>query len=118
MTCPSCGGAKSKTARLCASCRRRASALGERALLEPPRGVPARPRTAQQNTAYHAKLGELARMTGQHLLDMKRDALELASAMFNRDVTSSTQLTEIEMEQLLDRIDVRMLELRAAAAPA
>jgi hypothetical protein len=120
--CPGCGGAKTARARLCATCRRRANSVGEQVWTEshvPP--PPARPRTGQQSRIYYGKCASIARALlppqgadvaagdrsalDRGMRDVKRRALEWASRAFGREIASSTDLTEIEMERLLEHLD-------------
>jgi hypothetical protein len=111
-TCPGCGGEKTKTAELCAKCRRRANVVGARSWIDtgrPP--APITPRTPQQNRVYHGKLSSIALLEERPLKDVKDGALQLASSMFRRSIESSTELSEIEMEQMLEALDDRLDEL-------
>lgn len=112
-TCPGCGGKKDHRARLCGSCRRRANQVGETAWKKSAglSAAPARPRTPQQNLVYHGKLTSIAKLENAELLDVKHRTLELASSMFGREFTSSTELNELQMEQLLERLDELLHEL-------
>lgn len=107
-TCPGCGGKKSRDAMLCRSCRTRANALGVSVLThvhEAATPAPSRPRTPQQNRVYHGKLADLARLEQAPIAALKRRVLAEATSRFNRPVTSSTDLSEVEMEQLLEWLD-------------
>lgn len=111
MSCPGCGGKKSRRARLCASCRRRANVIGARVWTETAAPVSTTPRTSQQSRVYHGKCASIAKLEQRDLIDVKRRALETATLMFGRPITSSTELTEIEMEQLLERLDEQLTRL-------
>jgi hypothetical protein len=112
LVCPGCGGPKTSRARLCASCRQRANLVGERTWIDtgrPP--APVTPRTPQQNLVYHGKLASIAKLEQLPIKDVKRWALELATLMFRRAIASSTEVSEFEMEQLLEAFDHRLDEL-------
>lgn len=118
--CPGCSGPKSKRAELCATCRRQANAVGASVLThvhEAATPVPSRPRTPQQNTVYHGRCSDLAKLLRLSLLEVKKRTLTQAGKMFDRVFTSSTQLAEIEMEQLLEWL-LEELETAKANAPA
>jgi hypothetical protein len=121
--CPGCGGKKSKRAELCASCRKRANVVGASVITHvaeaaiSPESAPARPRTPQQNTVYHGKISDLAKLNAPGLekaelrlaeRNVKTRALQHARKMFSRPIDSSTELTEIEMERLLEWLDVEL----------
>jgi hypothetical protein len=110
-TCPGCGGAKSKRALLCAGCRRRANVVGAKVWTETAAPVSTAPRTPQQSRVYHGKLASLAQLQAVDLYEVKRQALHKASAMFGRPITSSTELTEVEMERLLEALDEQLEQL-------
>jgi hypothetical protein len=117
LVCPGCQGPKSKRAKLCKECRPRANAVGERTWLDtgrPP--APLTPRTPQQNLVYHGKLASIAKLEDCPIKDVKRWALELATLMFRRTIASSTEITEMEMEQLLEAFDRRLDALGYGAA--
>lgn len=127
--CPGgCGGMKSENAALCADCRRRANAVGVSVVTHVHEASPAtaRPRTPQQNTVYHGRLRELAILQHGGPFDDKADlwkaerrlkkwALEQAERMFRRELESSTELSEIEMERLNEWLGDRIDELNAHA---
>ena len=129
--CPGCAGQKSKRAKLCAGCRRRANAVGADVVTHvgesaiPPESRPPRPRTPQQNLVYHARITDLAKLAKpadrDHLRvlerQLKKAALAKAEQLFDRPVKSSTELTEAEMEQLLEWLD-EQLEKTQDLAPA
>lgn len=116
--CPSCGGKISRGATLCAVCRRIAIHAGVNLIAAGPQGRAASPiagpRTAGQNRGYHGKCGDLARLRGVKPQDVKRDVLQKASQMFGREITSSRDLDEDEMSEILDTLDD---ELAAAGVP-
>lgn len=126
VACPGCGGQKSKRAKLCAECRRRANAVGADVVTHvgeaaiPPESRPPRPRTPQQNLVYHARITDLAKLTDPpsketlRVLErqLKKAALEKARQLFGREITSSTELTEAEMEQLLEWLDEQLDKAR------
>lgn len=119
MTCPGCGGKMSRGATLCRECRKRAIvagvnllAPGARAQAPPP--APAK-RTSGQNRAYHGKANTLARLTARSERAVKDWALEQASTMFGRTITSSRDLNEDEMSDMLDRLDEEISAAEAAS---
>jgi hypothetical protein len=117
-TCPACGGQKSKRAELCADCRKTASALGASVLTHVATPAqPFTPRTPAQNTVYHGRLRDIALLnlpgaSGGELYAeerrLKRWALKQASKMFGRTIASSTELSELEMDRLLDWLGDRI----------
>lgn len=109
--CPGCGGPKTRRAQFCATCRRRANVVGAKVWTETAAPVSTTPRTSQQNRVYHGKCASLAKLEQLELFQIKRRSLEAASAMFRRPITSSTELTEIEMEQLLEHLDEQLARL-------
>jgi len=112
LTCPGCHGPKTRRAELCRDCRRRANVVGARTWVETAQPtLPSTPRTPQQNRVYHGKLNSIAELEQRPLKDVKAWALERASLMFRRSIESSTELSEIEMEQLLESLDRRLDEL-------
>lgn len=114
LVCPGCRGPKTKRARLCAECRRRANSVGEQVWTDTRiPTVPARPRTAQQNTVYHAKCADLAKLSEQDKPIVQAAALAWASKRFQRLIESSTELTEIQMEIVLEHLDVLLAEAKA-----
>jgi hypothetical protein len=118
-SCPGgCNGRKTARALLCRDCRRRANAVGavvvqQLPTVEAPGAGPRR--TAIQNSRYHGKLCDLATVENGGTISkeelniavraLKKRALAQASTMLGRDVTSSTDLTEAEMELLLEWLD-------------
>ena len=117
MTCPGCAGPISRRAKLCADCRKRANAVGASvvthvAAAAPRTGGPLR--TPQQSQVFHGKLNDLAKRRHVEQQVVKRHALAHAAATFGRPIASSTELTEIEMELLLEWLDE---ELAATAFP-
>lgn len=111
--CPGCGNEKTARARLCASCRRRANNVGESAWKQSAglQGAPARPRTPEQNRVYHGKLASIAKLEKAELFDVKQRTLEFASLTFEREIKSSTELTELEMEHVLEQLDIELHRL-------
>lgn len=111
--CPGCGGLKTATARLCATCRTRANNVGETAWKESAglQAAPARPRTPQQNRVYHGKLASIAALEHTELLEVKQRTLMAASKRFRREIASSTDLSELEMEQILEQLDLELHRL-------
>jgi hypothetical protein len=110
LICPGCGGTKSRRAHLCRTCRAKANAVGASVVTHvheaaAPDDAPPRPRTPEQNRVYHGKLADLARHQHQPLPVVKRQALVEASRRFGRLVSSSTELSEVEMELLLEWLD-------------
>jgi hypothetical protein len=118
-TCPGCKGPISRRAKLCAECRRRANSVGEKVWTESalPR-IPARPRTPNQSQVYHGKCASLAQLQKLDMLEVKHRTLALASKMFDRELKSSTELTEIEMELLLEALDEKLFALGYVTAYA
>jgi hypothetical protein len=126
LICPGCNGPKTKRAKLCATCRRRANAVGADVVTHvgeaaiPPESRPPRPRTPQQNLVYHARVTDLAKLAKpadkeqlrsaeRHL---KKAVLAKASTMFERPIASSTELNEAEMERLLEWLDEQLEEAK------
>jgi hypothetical protein len=132
-TCPGCGGGKSKRAKFCKDCRRRANAVGADVLQQIPTAAPRQRvvlRTPQQNLVYHAKCADIAALDGleqwqatkaeQRLreLAVKARTLEWASKRFGRQIDSSTELTEAEMEVVLEHLDAELRRRLPAAVEA
>lgn len=115
LTCPGCGGAKSKRAELCHKCRRDANAIGATVVtrVADAQPVPARPRTPEQNRVYHGVLAHVARLEGLDIRVAKRRAIAKACDLFSREIESSTELTEVEMERLLEWLDTELDRLEA-----
>jgi hypothetical protein len=122
-TCPGCNGPKSKRAELCGNCRKQANALGASVLTHVATPTaPFVPRTAKQNTSYHGRLRSIAQLQkpgieGNALWDaerkLKKWALKQASILAGRDIRSSTELSELEMERLLEFLGDRIDDLKA-----
>jgi hypothetical protein len=122
-TCPGCGKKKTKRAQVCAECRRKANSIGVSVVTHVheaaiPSESPRTPRTPWQSKAYHGKCNDLARLTKAEFLIVKRNALARAPTMFGREIKSSTELTEIEMELLLEWLDVAIDDAKQRAAAA
>lgn len=118
MKCPGCGGKISRGATLCRECRKRAIVAGVNLLAPGARArTPATPtkRTSGQNRAYHGKANTLARLTSRSERAVKEWALEEASTMFGREITSSRDLNEDEMSDMLDRLDEEIAAAETAA---
>lgn len=132
LICPGCAGAKTARAKLCIRCRRRANAVGADVLTHvgeaaiPPESLPPRPRTPQQNTVYHARITDLAKLELEQSdftkadlrvaeWNIKRRTLARAAAMFGRSIASSTELSEIEMERILEWLDEQLAAARSRA---
>jgi hypothetical protein len=110
--CPGCGGSKTKRSQLCVGCRRRAIELGKSVITHV--AAPAAPfvaRTSRQNTILHGRLRELAQLESPGIerdalweaeRTLKRWACARASIVTGREISSSTELSELEMERLLD----------------
>jgi RNA polymerase-interacting CarD/CdnL/TRCF family regulator len=115
LVCPGCGGPKSKRAELCRKCRRKANAVGATVVAQVVDAQPisARLRTPEQNRVYHGVLAKIANLQGSDLRFLKRRALAKASQLFDREIASSTELTEIEMERLLEWLDTELDRLEA-----
>jgi hypothetical protein len=111
--CPACGGKKSRSAKLCASCRKLANEVGA-SLLPHVHQPPARPRTLDQNRAYHGKCGAIAKLKNVDAREIKKQARARASELFGRTIESSADLSELEMDRLLDRLDDELEQLLAA----
>lgn len=123
-SCPSCSKPKTARALLCAACRKLAIEIGVQLLVEPgttfgslleriaERIHPAA-RTPGQNRAYHGKCGELARLEEITPTEVKARALQHASTELGRDVTSSKELNEDEMSDLLDWLDEQITDVAA-----
>jgi hypothetical protein len=97
--CPGCRRTKSRRARLCARCRVTAYELGVVRLLEQD------PMSDGQRKALNAKAAELGRLLGATKSAMKAKAYEVASKHFDREITSSKQLTWFECDWILDQFD-------------
>jgi hypothetical protein len=116
--CPGCDGKKSRRAVVCSSCRRAANAVGVSVLTHvhdaaiPPESRPFEPRTSQQSKVYHAKCADLAVLTARELVVVKKRALAHASTTIGRELNSSTELSEIEMELLLEWLDEEIAAAR------
>jgi len=119
MTCPGCGGSKSKRALLCAACRRRAISVGVQEVLTP--APPDEPRSPSQNLAFHGKCATLAKLelsddathvaVNQRAMERKHDALAWAAKRFGRSIESSRQLSRDEMSEVLEWLDERQLQV-------
>jgi len=133
LICPGCGEKKTARAELCSNCRLRANAVGASVITKvgesaiPAESLPPRPRTPQQNTVYHARITDLAKIelaasefTKADLRvaerNVKRRALAHANVIFKRPIASSTELSEIEMERLLEWLDEQLEQARSRAA--
>lgn len=93
---------------LCRGCRVSANQVGVTVVThvhEAAAPAAARPRTPEQNRVYHGKLADLARLERLPMATLKQRVIAEASLRFNRPITSSTELSEIEMEQLLEWLD-------------
>lgn len=115
--CPGCSKPKTKRARLCADCRRRAVSIGVKALLETAeRGhAPAIERIGpRQVSAFYGKADELDRIlerphrTGHNL------ALEQASREFSRRITSVNDLSYAEASWILDQLSAEVAAAKGA----
>jgi len=118
--CPGCGGKISRGATLCSICRKTAIvagvnliAPGARAAAPPPPAPAAR--TTGQNRAYHGKCGTLARIRGVPVREVKQWALEQASTIFRREITTSKAMNEDEMSDVLDILDDAIAQAEAEA---
>jgi hypothetical protein len=110
--CPGCGGDKHRRAELCTTCRKRANAIGASVLTHVATpAAPMIPRTPWQNRNYHGRLREIAQLETpgierevlwQEERKLKKWALRRASRMFGKPFESSTELSELEMERLLE----------------
>lgn len=128
MTCPGCNGKISRGAKLCRDCWKRARVAGVNLLRgggdvyvgvdrESSRDATAlvvHARTAGQNRAYHGKANAIARLTSRSEREVKAWALEQAATMFGRSITSSRDLNEDEMSELLDRLDEEIAATEAS----
>lgn len=121
--CPGCGNAKSKRAALCADCRRQANALGLQVLtaVATP-SSPTIPRTPAQNKMLHGRLREIATLEKPGIerdalwtaeRKLKRWAVAMASRLVGKPFSSSTELSELEMERLLDWLGDVIDDMRA-----
>jgi hypothetical protein len=120
--CPGCAGPKSRRAGLCRTCRLKANTIGAHVVVDVAPNAPEhRTRTPVQNTIYHARLNDLAKIDDPHasveelrlrVIELKIWALTHASRTFGRSIESSTELSETEMERLLEWLDHEYL-LRA-----
>jgi hypothetical protein len=118
--CPGCGGPKTRRAELCKTCRLSANRIGAQVVESVATSAPElRPRTAIQNTVYHARLTDLAELEMPEaspakrrlrVIELKQWALAHATAEVRRPIASSTDLTEPEMERLLEWLDEQYLE--------
>lgn len=119
LICPGCSGKKTRRAQLCHLCRPRANSVGGRVWSETAQpAVQSIPRTPQQNRVYHARCASIAKLEQRPLLDVKRTALEHFATRIGRPLESSTELSEIEMELLLESLDQRLFELGYTYTPA
>jgi hypothetical protein len=113
-TCPGCSGPISRGAQLCRLCRPRAIAAGVNLLAPGARSSqpqpPAGARTTGQNRAYHGKCGTLARLRDVPVREIKDWALAQASTRFRRNITSSADMNEDEMSDVLDTLDDAIAE--------
>lgn len=107
--CPGCGGPKSRSAKLCKNCRRRAIDTGVTAVVtHGPNPAPAKsekPISQGQIAAFWAKLNELARWEEQPKEDVKLRLLAETAARVGRPVTSLKQLSFKEANELLDGME-------------
>jgi hypothetical protein len=129
----------SKRARTCKHCRRRATSTGLNLLIAASAapslediaawasapatsasGPPAAPRSARQSAIYYGKCAAVARATmpaadkvelDREMRAVKRRALEYASGRFGREITSSTDLNEIEMDIVCEYLDTLLDEI-------
>jgi len=114
VNCPGCAGPKSARATLCRDCRRRANSVGAAVVAQlptvaaPSRPADVGPRSAGQNRAYHGKCGTLAAIRETTPQQIKAQALEYASVRFGRAITSSGDLDELEMSDVLDWLDTQL----------
>lgn len=97
--CRGCGGKKTKRARVCARCRRLAYELGIQQLFR------VDPMSTGQQRALNAKAAELGRLLGTTKNAEKAKAYAIATKHFDREITSSKQLTWDECDWLLDQFD-------------
>jgi hypothetical protein len=120
-TCPGCGGKKTRRARVCRDCRRRAGDLGLGALLAGPLSAtssaahvratetlppsPMRPISPGKRDAFHAKCYELAKRRGHAKADIRNETLAAIAQRFGRQVGSVTDLYSHEASWALDRLE-------------
>lgn len=112
--CPGCGDQKTRRARLCASCYRRAVSVGVQALLESAeRG--SRPAvemiSPRQRSAIYARTDELDRLLERPYRHGHDVVLQQASVQFSRTIKSVNELSYDEASWVLDQL---ALELAAA----
>lgn len=110
--CPGCGGPKTKRAEICANCVKTARAIGVSVIKNVATPAqPFQPRTEIQNRAYHGKLREIALLEkpgieGGELWTrerkLKKWSLAHAAKMVGRELDSSTALSELEFERMLE----------------
>lgn len=121
VVCPGCSKPKTKRARLCSDCRRRAVSIGVQSVLEAAaRGHgPAIERIgSRQISAFYGKTDELDRIlerphrTGHNL------ALEQASKHFGRRIQSVKDLSYDEASWILDQLSAEVAATKAALVEA
>ena len=107
------------------SCRKTANAIGVSVVthVSTP-ATPTVPRTQKQNAVYHGRLREMAQLQ-KHGIEredlwheerkLKKWALAQASIQVGREISSSVDLSELEMERLLDWLADRIDDLKQAA---
>lgn len=117
LVCPGCSKPKTKRARLCADCRRRAVSIGVNSVLAAAeRGhAPAIELIgSRQISAFYGKTDELDRIlerphrTGHNL------ALEHASSQFGRKILSVKDLSYDEASWILDQLSAEVAATKAA----
>ena len=121
LICPGCGGAKTRRARICASCRRRAIELGVQAVLETAGRGP-QPDVEmigpRQVSAFYAKTDELDRILERPYRTGHDLALERASEHFGRPITSVNELAYAEASWVLDRLSEQVAAAKSALVEA
>lgn len=129
LVCPGCNGPKTARAKLCRVCRGRANIIGERVWTDTALPTtPAKPRTVYQSNIYHGKCAALARARSEDPSDkiavnremraVKHQALAFASKRFRREIESSTELSEIEMDIVSEWLDDQLDVAEQPAEPA
>lgn len=107
VTCPGCGKPKTARAKVCARCRRRATAIGVRALIDSrkkgktPEGE--EKLNPKQRAGIYARCDEIDMyVDGVKTGNTKKRILEEAEREFGRPITSVNDLTYSEASWALD----------------
>jgi excisionase family DNA binding protein len=78
------------------------------------------PVAPRQLSAYHAKCSEIARLSQRDAAAVKAQALAKASEICGKQISSSKQLSYVEMHDLLDWLEALVIACRSGifASPA